>query len=77
LTETILLTPGNVTALATARRAISRHPAKRTPITPAPRSRRSPPPERREQSEARAVCGMSGHLIKRFRRSVQCSIGDH
>src|SRR2546423_14100411 len=26
LTETILLTPGNITALATARRAISRHP---------------------------------------------------
>jgi hypothetical protein len=38
LTETILLTPGNLAALATARRAISRHPPRRPlKITLAPK----------------------------------------
>jgi len=54
LTETILLTPDNLTALATARRAISRHPPRRplkitfapkiTPVAPRP-----PPPSTRDK----------------------------
>src|SRR5205085_5608401 len=66
LTETIVLTPGNLTAPATARRAISRQPP-RPPlkITLTPRSHRSPRPLPIDQGQVGVVWSAGAVLVRR------------